>query len=69
MLTRRALMASTTALAAGCGPFRSSPDLPSQPEVAALIWRTFSFSGLYYQPSLIYEEPQEKIAVELSLHA
>ena len=61
MLTRRALMASTTALAAGCGPFRSSPDLPSQPEVAALTWRTFSFSGLYYQPSLTFEEPQERL--------
>ncbi len=61
MLTRRAMIASTAALATGCGPFRSSPDLPSQPEVTALTWRTFSFSGLYYQPSLAFEEPQERL--------
>lgn len=61
MLTRRALIASTAALAAGCGPFASSADLPSQPEVAALTWRTFSFSGLYYDSSGGFEEPQERL--------
>ena len=61
MLTRRALIASAAVLAAACGPFRSSPDLPSQPKVAALTWRTFSFGGLYYTPSLAFEEPQERL--------
>ena len=38
MLTRRALIASSAALAAGCGPFRSSVDLPSLPQPVALTW-------------------------------
>ena len=61
MVTRRALMASIAALAAGCGPFRSSSDLPSGPDAAALTWRTFSFSGLYYDRSGGFEEPQERL--------
>ena len=38
MLTRRALIASTAALAAGCGPFGSSSSLPSLPQPTALTW-------------------------------
>ena len=60
MLTRRALVASTAALAAGCGPFRSSPDLPSGPDAAALTWYTFSFSGLFDR-SEVLEGPQERL--------
>ena len=60
MLTRRALIASTAALAAGCGPFRSSPDLPSGPEAAALTWYTFSFGGLFV-PNGSFEQPQERL--------
>ena len=61
MFTRRALMASMAALAAGCGPFRSSPDLPSGPDAAALMWYSFSFSGLF-DPSGGFEQPQERLA-------
>lgn len=61
MITRRAVMTSMAALAAGCGPFRSSPDLPTARGPVALTWRTFSFSGLYYTPSLAFEEPQERL--------
>ena len=43
MLTRRALIASTAALAAGCGPFGSSSSLPSLPEPTALTWHTMPF--------------------------
>ena len=60
MLTRRALVASTAALAAGCGAFRSSPDLPSEPDAAALTWYTFSFSGLFDR-SEVLEGPQERL--------
>ena len=60
MLTRRALVASTAALAAGCGAFRSSPDLPSGPDAAALTWYTFSFSGLFDR-SEVLEGPQERL--------
>jgi len=60
MLTRRALLASTAALAAGCGPLRSSSDLPSGPEAAALTWYTFSFSGLFV-PNGSFEQPQERL--------
>ena len=38
MLTRRALVASTAALAAGCGAFGSSSSLPSLPQPTALTW-------------------------------
>ena len=61
MLTRRAMLASTAVLATGCDPFRSSPDLPTGRGPVALTWRTFSFSGLYYTPSLAFEEPQERL--------
>ena len=60
MLTRRALVAGMAALAAGCGPFRSSPDLPSGPDAAALMWYTFSFGGLFV-PNGIFEQPQERL--------
>ena len=57
MLTRRALVASTAALAAGCGAFRSSSDLTSEPDAAALTWYTFWFTGLrdgsdYFSPQM-----------------
>ena len=60
MFTRRTLMASMAALAAACGPFRSSPDLPSGPDAAALTWYTFSFSGLFDR-SEVLEGPQERL--------
>ena len=60
MLTRRALVASTAALAAGCGAFRSSPDLPSGPDAATLTWYTFSFTGLFDR-SEVLEGPQERL--------
>lgn len=44
MLTRRALIGSTAALAAGCGPFASSAALPSLPEPPALTWHTTPFA-------------------------
>ena len=53
-------MASTAALAVGCGPFGSSPDLPSGPDAAALTWYTFSFSGLFDR-SEVLEGPQERL--------
>ena len=48
MLSRRALMASTAALAVGCGSFRSA---------AELTWYTFWFTGLrdrsdYFSPQM-----------------
>ncbi len=46
MLKRRVLMASTAALAAGCGTFGSSPTLPSGPQATPLTWRTFPLPGL-----------------------
>lgn len=61
MLTRRALLASAAAVAAaGCGPFRSSSDLPSGPEAVALTWYTFSFSGLFV-PNGSFEQPEERL--------
>ena len=60
MLTRRALIASAAAVAAGCGPFRSSPGLPSGPDTAALTWYTFSFAGLF-DPSGDHEDPQGRL--------
>lgn len=38
MISRRALMAGTATLAAGCGAFGSSSDLPSLPQPTALTW-------------------------------
>ena len=46
MLSRRALMAGTAALAAGCGPIGSSPSLPSLPEPTALTWHAQPFARL-----------------------
>ncbi len=43
MLTRRFLVSSTAALAAGCGPFVSSSSLPSLLEPTALTWHTMPF--------------------------
>ena len=43
MLTRRAVVASTAALAAACGPFGSSSSLPSLPQPTALTWHTMPF--------------------------
>lgn len=45
MLTRRALIASTAALAAACGPFRNSFALPGQPKRAELTWASRYFGG------------------------
>ncbi len=46
MLTRRALIASSAALAAGCGPFGSSSSFPSLSEPTALTWYVFRFARL-----------------------
>ena len=46
MLSRRALMAGTAALAAGCSSIESAFDVPSQPQVVDLIWASEAFSGL-----------------------
>ena len=47
MLTRRTLMASTAALAAGCNPLESSFSAPSLPEVVELKWGTRYSSRLF----------------------
>ena len=49
MLSRRALMASTAALVAGCSSIESSFSVPSQPQVVDLTWASESFSGLIEQ--------------------
>ncbi len=45
MLTRRALMASMTVLAAGCGALESSFSVPSQPQVIDLTWMSEAYGG------------------------
>ena len=47
MLTRRALMAGSAALAAGCNPLESSLSAPSLPEVVELKWGTAYSSRLF----------------------
>ncbi len=46
MLTRRALLASTAALAAGCSTLESSFSVPSQSQVIDLAWASEVFAGL-----------------------
>ena len=61
MLTRRALMASTAALAAGCGPFASSSSLPSLPEPTALTWHAQPFARLV-RVGQYAQDPQDTIS-------
>ena len=46
MLTRRALMVGTAALAAGCNPLESSFSAPSLPKAVELTWGARNFSAL-----------------------
>lgn len=45
MLTRRALMASSAALAAGCSSLESSFSVPGRPQAVDLTWISESFGG------------------------
>ena len=46
MLTRRALMAGTAALAAGCSSLESSFSVPALPKAVELTWGSFAFGAL-----------------------
>ena len=47
MISRRSLMASTAALAAGCSSLESAFSVPSLPKDVELTWGSFGFSGLF----------------------
>ncbi len=67
MLTRRALMASTAALAAGCSTLESSFSVPSQPQAIDLTWASEYFGGFRergYGPNG-FEETLKRIVAAL----
>ncbi|MDE2815960.1 MAG: extracellular solute-binding protein [Chloroflexota bacterium] len=57
MLPRRTLLASAAALAAGCGPFRSTIPAPSVPKAVELYWAVSLYSSVFDPPGL---SPREK---------
>ena len=46
MLTRRALLAGTAALAAGCSSMEGAFSVPGRPQMVELTWASESFSGM-----------------------
>ena len=60
MLTRRALMATSAALAAGCSSLESSFSVPSLPKAVELTWGLLGFIGLF-EPGVGGRDPETKL--------
>ena len=60
MLSRRALIASAAALAAGCSSLESSFSVPSLLKAVELTWGSFGFSGLLV-PDLGGRDPEARL--------
>ena len=60
MLTRRALMATSAALAAGCSSLESSFSVPSLPKDVELTWGSLGFIGLF-EPGVGGRDPETKL--------
>lgn len=60
MLTRRALLAGSAALAAGCSSLESSFAVPSLPKDVELTWGSFGFSG-FFEPGEGRRDPETRL--------
>lgn len=60
MLTRRALLATSAALAAGCSSLESSFSVPTLPREVELTWGSFGFVGLL-EPGVAGRDPEARL--------